>query len=218
VKALDVYQSYLAVKQHFSDNSYDYFKYNGKVRVNASNFHTRKDRFFYEKLARKFDGKPEDLRNYFAANLSINPKAWIRELLGVKAESVYSGWKNHQESLTYNLIQDVARIEEAHSEGDLSSLLKCNDGQHPLLLDLYTNSTIAIETLIGFDILMGCFDRWNKEIDDTIIWPDTYMFCQRYRPFVTFDSEALDVKFRRALLKVYAPRNSESKSMEGIEE
>jgi hypothetical protein len=65
---------------------------------------------------------------------------------------------------------------------------------------------------------MGCFVRWNKEIDDTIIWPDIYLSCQRYRPFVTFDSEALDVKFRRALLQVYAPRNSESKSMEGIEE
>ena len=218
MKALDVYQTYLAVKQHFSDSSYDYFKYNGKIRVNASNFHTRKDRFFYEKLARKFDGKPEDLRNYFACNLRENPKVWIRELVGVQAEEIYTKWKGYQESLTYNLIQDVTKVEEAHPEGDLASLFLCEDGQHPFLLDLYTNSTITIETLIGFDILMGCFVEWNKEIDDTIIWPDIYLACQRYRPFLTFEPEALDVKFRRALLKVYAPRDSYNRAMEGIEE
>ena len=218
MKALDVYQTYLAVKQHFSDSTYDYFKYNGKIRVNASNFNTRKDRFFYEKLARKFDGKPEELTNYFACNLRENPKVWIRDLVGVRAEETYTKWKSYQESLTYNLIQDVAKVEEAHSEGDLSSLFICENGQHPFLLNLYTNSVIAIETLIGFDILMGCFNRWNKEIDDTIIWPDIYLACQRYRPFLTFESEALDVKFRQALLKVYAPRNSEIKIMEGIEE
>ena len=54
---------------------------------------------------------------------------------------------------------------------------------------------------------MGCFVRWNKEIDDTIIWPDIYISCQRYRPFVRFDLEAINVKFRRAILQVYAPRN-----------
>ena len=53
------------------------------------------------------------------------------------------------------------------------------------------------------------FERWNKEIDDTIIWPDIYLSCQRYRPFVTFDSEAINVKFRQALKKVYAPRRGD---------
>jgi len=218
MKALEVYQTYLAVKQHFSDSSYDYFKYNGKIRVNASNFNTRKDRFFYEKLARKFDGKPEDLRNYFACNLRENPKVWIRELIGARAEETYAKWKAYQESLTYNLIQDVAKVEEAHPEGDFASLFICRDGQHPILLNLYTNSVISIETLIGFDILIECFVRWNKEIDDTIIWPDIYLACQRYRPFVTFDSEALNVKFRLALKRVYVPRRDETKAMEGMKE
>ena len=209
MKAIEAYQTYLAVKQHFSDNSYDYFKYNGKIRLNESIFHTRKDRFFYEKLARKFDGKPEDLRNYFACNLRENPKTWIRELVGVRAEETYAKWKAYQESLTYNLLQDITKIEEAHSEGDFSSLFLCRDGQHPDLLNLYTNSVISIETLIAFDILMECFERWNKEIDDTIIWPDIYLSCQRYRPFLKFESEAIDVKFRQALKKVYIPRRGD---------
>lgn len=193
MNALDTYQTYLAVKQHFSDGSYDYFKYNGKIRVNVDTFYTRKDRFFYEKLARKFDGKPDELRNYFVANLSNNPKTWIRELVGVKAESVYNDWKKYQESLSYNFQQDVCRIGEKDLPFD--DLFSCSDGQHPILLDMYTNSEIAIETLIGFDILLGCFKRWNKEIDDPIVWPDIYTFCQRYRPFLRVNKQ----KFKEIL-------------------
>ena len=147
------------------------------------------------------------------SNLVQNPKMWIRELVGVHAEETYAKWKAYQESLTYNLIQDVTKIEEAHSEGDFSSLFWCEGGQHPFLLNLYTNSIISIETLIAFDILVECFEKWNKDIDDTIIWPDIFLFCQRYRPFLTFDLDAIDVKFRRAVLDVYRPRNSYHKNV-----
>ena len=197
MKALDAYQTYLAVKQHFSDNNYDYFRYNGKIRVNATTFGSRKDRFFYEKLARKFDGKPDDLRNYFVSNLSQNPKMWIRELVGVHAEETYSKWKAKQESLSYNFQQDVSKIGEQDIKFD--DLFACVNGQHPPLLNLYTNSEIAIETLIGFDILLKCFQRWNKEIDDPIIWPDIFMFCERYRPFLRVD----DIKFKEILRKEF---------------
>ena len=194
MNAIETYQTYLAIKQHFSDSSYDYFKYNGKIRVNVDTFYARKDKFFYEKLARKFNGKPDELRNYFVSTLSSNPKKWIRELVGIKAEETYTKWKAYQESLSYNFQQDVARIHN-HHQGSFDDLFVCSEGQHPILLDMHTNSEIAIETLIGFDILLGCFDRWNKEIDDPIVWPDIYTYCQRYRPFLRVDKQ----KFRQIL-------------------
>ena len=197
MKALEAYQTYLAIKQHFSDGSYDYFKYNGKIRVNASSFHSRRDRFFYEKLARRFEGKPDDLRNFFVCNLSDNPKQWIRELIGVQAEEKYKQWKAKQESLSYNFQQDVSKIAEQNIKFD--DLFHCADGQHPPLLSMYTNSEITIETLIGFDILLKCFRRWNKEIDDPIIWPDIYTFCQRYRPFLRIDNK----RFKEILVKEF---------------
>lgn len=196
--ALSVYQTYLAVKQHFSDSSYDYFKYNGRIRVNSDTFYARKDRFFYEKIARKFDGKDDEIKNYFASNLLDNPKVWIRELVGVKAEQKYTKWKSFQESLSYNFQQDVAKIGDGYS-GNFDGLFSCPGGQHPILLNLYTNSEIAIETLIGFDILLECFKRWNKEIDDPIVWPDIFTFCQRYRPFLRID----DKKFKQILTKEF---------------
>ena len=194
MNAIETYQAYLAIKQHFSDSSYDYFKYNGKIRVNVDTFYARKDKFFYEKLARKFNGKPDELRNYFVSTLSSNPKKWIRELVGIKAEETYTKWKAYQESLSYNFQQDVARIHDQH-QGSFDDLFVCPEGQHPILLNMHTNSEIAIETLIGFDILLGCFNRWNKEIDDPIVWPDIYTYCQRYRPFLRVEEQ----KFRQIL-------------------
>ena len=40
MRAIDVYQTYLAIKRHFSDNTYDYFKYGGKISVDKINFAT----------------------------------------------------------------------------------------------------------------------------------------------------------------------------------
>ena len=34
----EVYKTYLALKQHFTKQEYDYFKYNGKVRANENSF------------------------------------------------------------------------------------------------------------------------------------------------------------------------------------
>ena len=35
VSPFEAYQTYLALKQHFTRPSYDYFKYNGKVKVQS---------------------------------------------------------------------------------------------------------------------------------------------------------------------------------------
>ena len=91
----------------------------------------------------------------------------------------------------------MSKIGEQNIKFD--DLFRCADGQHPPLLSLYTNSEIAIETLIGFDILLKCFRRWNKEIDDPIIWPDIFTLCQRYRPFLRID----DVRFKEILVKEF---------------
>lgn len=47
---------------HFSNGSkYDYFKYNGKTRVSESSFLGRKDKYFFERLAKKCQSKEQAL-------------------------------------------------------------------------------------------------------------------------------------------------------------
>ena len=55
-----------ALKLHFTSDSYDYFKYNGKTNVTKTTFSTRKDKYTFYKLSRKL-GLTE-LRDYYIAN------------------------------------------------------------------------------------------------------------------------------------------------------
>ena len=47
----EVYKMYLALKQHFTKEKYDFYKYNGKVRANEKSFEERRDRYFFLKVS-----------------------------------------------------------------------------------------------------------------------------------------------------------------------
>ena len=51
-----------ALKLHFTSDSYDYFKYNGKTNVSKQSFTTRKDKYQFYKLSRKYS--LEDFINF----------------------------------------------------------------------------------------------------------------------------------------------------------
>ena len=52
MNGLEAYSTYLAVRNHFKTKNYDYFKYNGKIKVNEDKFRTRRDHYQFEKMAR----------------------------------------------------------------------------------------------------------------------------------------------------------------------
>ena len=48
------YALWNALKLHFTSDSYDYFKYNGKTNVSKQTFSIRKDKYQFYKLSRKY--------------------------------------------------------------------------------------------------------------------------------------------------------------------
>ena len=53
-EAFGIYQ---ALKLHFTTDSYDFFKYNGKTNVSVNAFENRKDKYHFYKLSRKYSNK-----------------------------------------------------------------------------------------------------------------------------------------------------------------
>jgi hypothetical protein len=49
------YTTFLALKNHFTTDSYDYIKYNGKVGAKPSSFDVRKDKYQFYKLSKHKD-------------------------------------------------------------------------------------------------------------------------------------------------------------------
>lgn len=62
------YKEYLAIKQHFSNDKYDYFVYNGQVKTSEQTFLKRKDKILFS----SFEIKHEEInKSYFFASQFI---------------------------------------------------------------------------------------------------------------------------------------------------
>ena len=182
MSALECYKEYLALKNHFSKPSYDYFKYNGKVKVNASSFDSRKDKLFFQKLA-----KHPDVHSFLIANLAIDSKAWIRDLAySETAEKTYKDWLKRQQSLTYNFKQELSKLDE-----DFNNNFLIKDNDHPILLKKFLGSEISLETICILLDLTGAKNHWDKKMQYDLVWDNTRTKIEKYTPFIKYDKSKI---------------------------
>ena len=182
MSALECYQQYLAIKQHFSKPNYDYFKYNGKVRVNAATFDARKDKLFFQKLA-----KHPDVTNFLVANLSENDKAWIKELAySESAEKTYKAWVKRQQSLTYIFQNDLEKLDRV-----LKNNFTCKLGEHPLLLKKFLGKEISLETLCILLEFSGAKAMWDTKMEYDLVWESFKTKIEKYLPFIKYEKDKL---------------------------
>jgi len=185
---------YNALKLHFSQQSYDYFKYNGKSRISIDSFENRKDKYHFYKLSRKY--KEDEYINFLVANFIVNEKTWAGDLLKTEAEVNYLRRMKYMQSMTYSFENDCNLVfEELDNPNEV---LRVEDGEYPVLLLMALRKEIQPETLVILNALLNFFPAWSKNVADTIRWPDYRMKMLKYAAFVPFDS----VKYRLMLKKV----------------
>ena len=190
----EAFSIYNALKLHFSQQSYDYFKYNGKSRISVSSFENRKDKYHFYKLSRKY--KEDEYINFLVANFILNDKTWAGDLLKDEAEANYLRRMKYMQSMSYSFDNDCSLIFE--DLNDPNEVLKVEDGEYPALLMMAFRKEIQPETLVILNALLNFFPVWERQISDTIRWPDYRMKMLKYTAFVPFDS----VKYRLMLKKV----------------
>lgn len=175
----DAYRTYLAIKQHFSQKGYDFFKYNGKVNAREGSFDTRKDKYQFYKLS-----KHKDPINFLVANFIHGDVKWVGDLLSEDAEDTYNNWLKKQQSITYNFTNEINKLLTLFQDN-----LIVKDGQHPYLLKQYRRGDVSIETLIIMNDLVNFFPYWDKNIQDNVLWPDIRMKAIKYKPFIKYDAD-----------------------------
>ena len=188
-----------AIKLHFTSDSYDFFKYNGKSNVTKQNFANRKDKYSFYKLSRKY--RNDDLMNFYIANFLVKDVNWIGDITGAEGEENYKMWQKRNQSLNYRFKEDIMYLMDKVSIG--SDMIKVKDGQYPLLLNETMQGAVTIETLSILNHMMGFFEMWNKKISDTIIWPTWKRKCEKYTPFIHYDESKYKETFKEAI-KEYA--------------
>ena len=183
----EAYQEYLALKQHFSSNSYDYIKYDGKVTVKQDTFEKRRDKYQFYKLSKKID-----VTGYLVANFIHNHKLWVGDLNSPSCENNYRIWKSRQESLSYNFKNDLKKLDD-----DFNSNFKVINGQYPSIIRQYQFGEISLETIVILNKIINFLHHWDGKISDTIVWPELKKRIEKYTPFISFDEK----KFKEIVKK-----------------
>ena len=183
----EVYNLYLAIKLHFTSDTYDYFKHNAKVNSSMNTFLKRNDRFFFHKLNTKYT--KEEIIDYFISNFFASSKTWIGNLIRADGETTYNKFKKYQQSFKYNFRSDCVSVSNDVLSNNLQfdDVFSVDNGQHPRLLRLLLSGKIAVQSFIIFDQILSFSKRWDKQIKETIIWPEKSFQLKKLKPFIRFN-------------------------------
>ena len=174
------YQLYNALKLHFETDNYNAIKYNFKTSVKPTSFYKRKDKYFFAKIA-KHHGK--HLLDYYVANFKAGV-GYVGDMVNESGEDNYKEFKRIQESIHRVFSIDINKL----SDYGIEQVLTSEDGQHPLIIKLWMQEEISLETVVILNSLIGFIPRESKKISDTLIWPDIKRKIEKYSPFVNFNS------------------------------
>ncbi len=199
MNGFEVYKIYLALKSHFKQDSYDFFKYGGKTRASTTTFLNRKDSYFFEKLAKKHT--TESITNYLLANLVHNENLWIGEVFDSQCDKVYIDWQRRQESISYVFSKDCETIlDHIERKGlQFDDVFKCHGIDHPIILKLLLQNTITVESFVILDCMLNFTKELNDKLKDDYVWKEIGRKCERYKPFLP--SCAAQAKYKKIIIE-----------------
>ena len=189
------YALWNALKLHFTSDSYDYFKYNGKTNVSKSTFSTNKSKYHFYKLSRKYN--LEELKDFYVANFIQGKGDWVGDLLQDGDEN-YTKWQKTQQSLTYTFENDIMYMFDSVDGAEfwhIDDYFKPIDGGWPMLITKMMHDKIKLETVCILIDIFDCMPRWEKQITEDIVWPTHRRIIKKYTPFINYDKQ----KFKKIL-------------------
>lgn len=193
--AIDAYKTYIAVKNHFTLDSYDYFKYNKRTNVTYDSFLKRKDKVFFAKLGSR---KEEYLEDFLVANFLHDPKIWVGELLSEESEERYKNWKKKQESLTYVFKNEIEFI-DGWDASQFNELFHIEHGEHPKIIRMLLRKEISLETFTLLNSILNFLIRFDKAITDPV-YKEVSKLCKKYQPFLKVEKSKVKTIVKNLLI------------------
>ena len=181
MQAYDAYKLYLGLKLHFQNDNYDFQRFNGGVRSSPESYYKRKDRWFFEKLVKKYKG--DQIKEFFISNFITGDR--YGGLHTDNSDIVYTDWKRRLQSVTYNFKSDLDVLLESVDHFD--DLFQKN-AQYPIILLKLYQEEIQLETFLILNQMLNFFPQFDKELDE-YQWPVTRKLCNKYGSFLNVDLE-----------------------------
>lgn len=192
----EAYELFQALKRHFTQEKFDFFKYRGHINTSKEAFENRKDKWHFYKLSRKF-GTKQELTDFLIANFLDNENIWVNNLLVEEADIRYIEYKKVMQSLAYTFENDcISLFEDCKEPNDLL----VTKGDYPILLTKALRKEIHIQTLVLLNNILGFVPMWSKTITDTIRWPNYHIKMLKIASFLPQDSVRYKLILKKVLL------------------
>ena len=193
MEGYEVYQTYLALKLHFTKENYNFFIFSGKTRASKQSFEKRKDKYFFKKLGKKFER--EELINFFVSHFIHDDGAWIGNISVYKSK-VYAEWESKIQSLSFIFKNEMEQLLELGS--DFDSLFKIKNGSHPIVLKQHLSGNISLESFVILNRLVNFIPYFDKNIAEPVVWSEIRKKVVKYEPFLVIDKD----KYKCTLLSL----------------
>lgn len=180
-----VYKLYLALKLHFTTDSYDITKHKGAVRGKKETFLKRKDLTAIRKLAR--DYKKKEIIDLLVANF-VSGNKWG----GIFDEFCIENYKKFlttRKRMLYNLDTDLDNMLFRMERDNIKSVT--NEGEHPLIFKMFMGGDIKLETLVIMEKLYPFIEDYTNDF----VLEDICRLVRKYKPFVHIDKDEVKQRF-----------------------
>jgi hypothetical protein len=197
METFKAFRFYLALKLHFTTDSYDVFKQQGRVKATKSSLYKRKDLYLIQKIAETYSEK--EIVDFLVSNFITGDK-W-GGLFDGEAKENYILWKKNMESLTYNFDVQVTKILNLceRQEVGFDAAFDSYNNQHPLILKLYLRKDVSIETMVILNKINSFVDSLDESLKNDLIWPDLSRTIKKYAPFLKISKDKYEQRLQRAI-------------------
>lgn len=194
LSAYETYCLYLAIKNHFTTTSYDYFKYSGKVPAKKDTFELRRDRFQFQRLSRKY---PKDqMLDFLVANFTQG-KQWVGDLLEDEAHQNYLKYLKRKQAFTYTFTGEVEKI--FGSVNNPQEIFKAKDS-YPPLIEMILSGDVGQDTFSVLNAFFNFMPKFDREIGtNDIIWKNIRLVTLKFLPFIEYDSKRIKAVIKTTL-------------------
>lgn len=180
-----VWKLYMAVKLHFTTNSYNVFNNRGHVKGARDTFYARNDRFIFEKLARKFPTE-RDIIQYFVANFAYGNQEVVYE--PSTGDSNLITWNKRKQSISQVFESDLHTI-LLHLEKNGMTEKHLYEGNPPELFKLYLGGYITVETMVILNSFADYLTTLKLQLN--LLWAEECRIIDKCKGFVKFDKDRL---------------------------
>jgi len=189
----EVYRLYLALRLHFTTKNYDITKTRGAVRSKKETFLRRRDVISFRKLARDYDRS--EIINILVANFVSGDK-W-GGMFDASSLETYKKWLTMKQKMLYNFSTDLDNVILNMELNNIKSAI--HEDTHPLIFKMYMSREINLETVVMLDKLRPFVEEYN----DDFVLDEMCLLVSKYRPFVRFDKDTINLKFEGKLNLIY---------------